>query len=109
MTNRFQHIFHALGSEIVLTLIAEESVTDVRYIFDLLHNQIALFESRFSRFLDTSELTAFNRMAGKRCEISEEFHQLLKTAKEMSQRTDGLYNPFVLPRLSLLATEGLDR
>lgn len=99
MIKRFQQKYHALGSDTVITLVAEADGVDVEAIFAELHDRITTFELQFSRFLDDSELTLFNRRAGEKADVSEKFRELLVTARTMSQQTEGLYNPFVLPAL----------
>ncbi|HEX7483516.1 MAG TPA: FAD:protein FMN transferase, partial [Candidatus Saccharimonadales bacterium] len=56
-------------------------------------------EKRCSRFLSTSELSRFNQKAGVRQGISPELRDILTKARDIGVKTDGLYNPFVLPVL----------
>lgn len=102
---RLQEKFHALGSEVFITLIAGNS-----YLFDatftMLHEEIVTFENRFSRFLPGSELTRFNELAGEEVVISTEFRNLLRESIRMSRATDNLYNPFVLPALQKAGYKG---
>lgn len=95
---RFQQIRQALGSEAVLTLILPEN-READSIFDLLWSQINRFETSFSRFFPESELSRFNLQAGKTVAITPEFKKILEICKEMSQKTNGIFNPFVLPSL----------
>lgn len=99
MIKRFQQKYYALGSDTVITFVAEADGADIESIFSELHDHITTFELQFSRFLDESELTLFNRRAGEKAEISETFREVLVAAREMSQQTEGLYNPFILPAL----------
>ncbi len=99
MIERYQQKYHALGSETVLTLVSDRSPSEIDQVFARLHQHITSFEARFSRFKDDSELTLFNRRAGEKVAVSEAFRRLLATAKDMSEQTGGLYNPFVLPAL----------
>lgn len=99
MIERSQQKYHALGSDTVVTIVADSSQVDVANVFGILHDQIVNFELRFSRFLDESELTLFNQHAGQKVAISKEFRDLLIAARDMSKQTEGLYNPFVLPAL----------
>ncbi len=95
--HRKQQKRHALGSEACLTIVS----TDIQHerIFAELWSLIDKFEARFSRFLLTSELTAFNKQSGAAVAISEDFYQLLHTAIDMSVLTNGIYSPFILPML----------
>jgi len=103
--HRYQQTKHALGSTAYLTLVLgnKESPTE---LFEALWRRIAAFEQRFSRFLPDSELSSFNASAGTQQRISPEFRQLLTVARDMSKRTGGLYNPFVLPALQRAGYKG---
>ncbi len=89
----------ALGSDVTLTLVSDKSVAEVDKIFGVLWHYIYVFERSFSRFIPGSELSLFNRSAGLRVEISPEFRELLVAAKDISEATGSLYNPFILPAL----------
>lgn len=89
----------ALGSAISLVLVTSMNQSAVDEIFRKLWLTIFEFEQRFSRFLPDSELTRFNRSAGTKQPVSQEFRSLLIVAKMMAQKSEGLYNPFVLPAL----------
>jgi len=89
----------ALGSKIALTLISAAPEEDVREIFRRLWLWILTFEQRCSRFLPDSELSQLNRSAGIRMHITDEFRDALLAAKSMSEQTEGLFNPFILPAL----------
>lgn len=102
---RLQQIRHALGSDVVLTLVVAETF-DTDEVFHALWSEINLFEHTFSRFLDDSELTYVNQRAGELTEISSEFKALVETSMQLSEKTDGLYNPFVLPKLQAAGYKG---
>jgi thiamine biosynthesis lipoprotein len=102
---RLQKQFHALGSDVFITLIAENDFP-FEATFNALHTKIDKFEQRFSRFLPDSELTVFNKYAGKEIEVSKEFIDLLSVCIEMAKATNGLYNPFVLPVLQKAGYKG---
>jgi len=95
---RLQQHKHALGSEAYVTLIGPDEQLLVS-IFDAIWQELSLFEHTFSRFLPDSELTYLNGRAGLPTEVSPEFLALAKLARDFSERTSGLYNPFVLPAL----------
>jgi len=97
--HRYQREHKALGSTVLLTIVTTEYAAHAASIFDLLIERIAAFEQQFSRFREDSELTAFNRRAGKRTAVTPAMHQLLTAAKTYAERTHGLYNPFILPAL----------
>ena len=89
----------ALGSEATITLISSQSEQQLSPLFATIWRTIFTFERRFSRFIPMSELCAFNRSAGIKTIVSEEFKDLLLTATSFAKATNGLYNPFILPAL----------
>jgi thiamine biosynthesis lipoprotein len=89
----------ALGSDVTLVLVTDALSQAVEDMFRQLWLLIYRFERQFSRFLPASELTQFNNKAGIRTPISDDFHELLATAQQLAETTDGLYNPFILPAL----------
>ena len=88
----------ALGSDAILTVTGDDAAS-IQTQFALLWRQVDVFESRFSRFIGTSELVHFNQVAGTKVSCSLEFINILKAAKHWSQATGGVFNPFVLPVL----------
>ena len=102
---RLQQHRHALGSEVYITLVG----TDEHFLaatFALVWQDITLFEHTFSRFLPDSELSYVNERAGIPTEVSQEFVALARCSYDFSKRTDGLYNPFVLPALQRAGYKG---
>jgi thiamine biosynthesis lipoprotein len=97
LTHHQQRI--ALGSPIDLTIVTSAGEHAADEIFRKLWLRIFEFERRFSRFLPASELSVFNRSAGMKVVISQEFYEILTKSLEMSMLTNGLYNPFILPAL----------
>lgn len=102
---RLQQQFHALGSDIYITLIGD-SRFPFEATFQALHHEITSFERRFSRFLPESELTAFNSNAGNDTSVSATFIELLHACMQIAEATDGLYNPFILPALQKAGYKG---
>ncbi|HSX15302.1 MAG TPA: FAD:protein FMN transferase [Candidatus Saccharimonadales bacterium] len=102
---RYQQTKHALGSTAYMTIVLADDASPDQ-LFEALWQHIARFEQRFSRFLPDSELTAFNAAAGERQSVSPEFRELLVTARTMSEKTEGLYNPFILPALQRAGYKG---
>lgn len=95
---RLQQTNQVLGTTALITLILPDSVNSDE-LFSSLWEQIYLFDKKFSRFSPDSELSKFNIQSGKTVIISSEFKRLLETSKLMSQKTSGVYNPFILPGL----------
>ena len=89
----------ALGSMVGLSLVSSAPQPEIDAVYHRLWRSIFLFERRFSRFLPDSELSTFNRAAGMKQAVSQEFHDLLVAARELALETNGLFNPFVLPAL----------
>ncbi len=89
----------ALGSNIQLSIVSDGNEKFIRDIYTQLWQKIYRFESRFSRFLPSSELSKINRTAGSKTKISPAMRDILMAAKAMAIRSDGLFNPFILPAL----------
>lgn len=89
----------ALGGPVTLGFVADDKSFDAKQMMKKLWLEIYAFEKRFSRFLATSELSMVNLRAGTRVAISAEFEKLARAAKKQALKTEGLYNPFVLPAL----------
>lgn len=103
--NRWQQTRYVLGSDAVVTLVAADELA-ADDLFTEIWQRIDKFDQRFSRFKSDSELTRFNNAAGKSVTISPAFRELLVASEKMSEQTDGLYNPFVLPELQRAGYEG---
>jgi thiamine biosynthesis lipoprotein ApbE len=91
---RYQQQFKALGSEVAITLVGSQYEAYVTSIFNELHIKVDDFEKRFSRFITSSELTFFNSSAGQKTRLSLQFIDLLKVARDLSIKTEGIYNCF---------------
>src|SRR6185369_2724167 len=88
----------ALGTTVELRLAAPDTATAEKH-FAGLWNEVAQFESKFSRFKPESELNGLNRRAGEKTPISADFKKLLEASQYFSKATGGLFNPFILPAL----------
>lgn len=89
----------ALGGDVSLSVVMDLPSNETSRLFNELWKQIYSFERQFSRFLPSSELSAFNRSAGIKLTITPGFRDLLLMARELAEETEGLYNPFILPAL----------
>ncbi|MGD0283979.1 MAG: FAD:protein FMN transferase [Candidatus Saccharimonadales bacterium] len=96
---RYQQQFQALGSTVLITLVTKKDLAYAQKLFRQISLRISRFEQQFSRFLTDSELTQFNQRAGIKVSVSQTFLKLLEVSKDLSNSTDGLYNPFILPAL----------
>ena len=56
-------------------------------------------EQRFTRFTDSSELAEFNRSDGRWVSVSADMFDLLAEAYDLVERTQGLFDPSILPDL----------
>jgi thiamine biosynthesis lipoprotein len=95
----YQQHKRALGSDCLITLKAPEDSIGIDNLFIKLWKYIDEFEKRFSRFVESSELSDFNKTAGQKFVTTREFKDLLIKSKEMSKLTNGIFNPFILPIL----------
>jgi thiamine biosynthesis lipoprotein len=95
---RYQQECRALGSLALITLICE-SDAQAEALFQNLWQATEVFEQRFSRFLETSELSRINRASGTKTVCSFEMISILKTCEQWGKLTQGVFNPFILPRL----------
>ena len=95
----YYETYPALGSTIKICLTSSVNQTEADTLLQLLKKTILVFEKRCSRFLPTSELSRFNQKAGTKQGVSPELRDILSKALAIGLKTDGLYNPFVLPAL----------
>ena len=90
----------ALGSVVTLTLVGLDLTTLEEQMVKL-WSIVDEFESSFSRFLLTSELTQVNISSGKKTTVSKEFISLIKVCSDAFKLTGGVFNPLILPVLQL--------
>ena len=95
----YYETYPAMGSTIKICLTASMSEMEANKLLRLLKRTILRFEKRCSRFLPSSELSRFNQKAGTKQGVSPEFLKVVSKARDIGLRTDGLYNPFILPVL----------
>ena len=89
--------FRAMNSEIVLAAEGESSLVESG--FAAVQKFIDTNEKRFTRFSDKSELAQLNRSAGAWFQASPEIFEVVQTAKLYFQKTNGLFDPSILPHL----------
>ncbi len=90
--------FRAMNSDILLAA----SGSDPRAIesgFIMARQLINQNEQRFTRFTETSELAELNRSAGSWFKASAEMFEVIVEAFKLTDETDGLFNPAILPAL----------
>ena len=95
-------VFHSMGIAVHCTLVgvtkenANERVAEAERIFNA-------YDTRFSRFKETSELHRLNTSAGVPQKVSIEMFQVLKKCVALAKETDGVFDPSVG---SILASYG---
>jgi len=67
--------------------------------FEMAQDFIERCEQRFTRFKETSELSALNRSAGDWFTVSPEMLEVLIAAEECHLATNGIFDPSILPDL----------
>lgn len=90
--------FRAMNSNIVLAAGGSDQ-NMIKRGFLVAREYIRISEQRFTRFTDTSELADLNRSAGEWFQASPEMFTVLQAAKNMAIKTNGLFNPAILPAL----------
>lgn len=87
-----------LGSECIITLVHDDNNLFIA-TFNKLWGEVTNFENKYSRFIESSELSKINLNSGKRIKVSHESIDILKLCKEYYYLTNGAFNPFILPLL----------
>ena len=91
------HQFRAFDTDIFLGIINQEGKLEA--LIDEVENSARDFERQFSRFDETSELSALNSSSGKKIKVSKKMIDLLTKAKEAYLKTQGIFDPTVLVSL----------
>jgi thiamine biosynthesis lipoprotein len=89
------HEFRAMNTKIVLAAECDDPAP----VFARAQRFVEGCEERFSRFRETSELSALNRSAGEWFSVSPDMLELLIEAVELHQATRGIFDPAILPDL----------
>lgn len=93
--------FHAMGTDVQVAIVGGDA--------NLLcagADRIRELEARWSRFLDTSEISALNRHAGRPVVVSADTFELVARASTAWRATSGRFDPTVG---AALAAHGYDR
>ncbi len=96
--------FRAMNTNI--QMVAEGKADQLAEGFERAKRFIQESEARFSRFLDTSELSALNRSSGRWFQASADLFEVIRLARRFFHATRGLFDPSVLPDLKRV---GYDR
>jgi thiamine biosynthesis lipoprotein len=89
--------FRAMNSEIVLAAYGELRLAAQG--FDQARAFIRDSEQRFTRFAETSELSALNRSSGQWFHASPDLYEVARLAIEYAEETGGLFDPTILGAL----------
>jgi len=89
------HQFRAMNTDILLS--AESPYP--KETFEMAQDFIERCEERFTRFKETSELSALNRSAGDWFTVSPDMLELLIASEECHLATNGIFDPSILPDL----------
>jgi len=87
-----------MGTAAHLVLHADDEAVAAEAL-DRAEGEARAIESRFSRFLDTSELSSLNAADGSWFEASSELRAVLALAQDLHRETAGLFDPAILPAL----------
>ena len=106
-TSNFVHHrdYRAMGSRIELIAVGVDNAT-ADLALAAAREFAEGWEERFSRFRPQSELSRLNEFAGRPMPVSSGFLAVLEAALAAYKRTDGLFDPSILPSLTAL---GYDR
>jgi thiamine biosynthesis lipoprotein len=96
--------FRAMNTEIVLA--AEGRLPRLQEGFRRVRQYVAAREAQFTRFSEASELSGLNRSAGGWFQATPELFEVVRLARDLHERTGGLFDPAVLPALK---AAGYDR
>lgn len=89
--------FRAMNTDI--QMVAEGKPDQLVEGFERARQFIHESEARFSRFLDTSELSALNRSSGKWFQASADLFEVIQLSCRFFHATRGLFDPSILPDL----------
>lgn len=87
-----------MGTDGRLVLYASDPLVAAGAL-DRAEARIRAIDARFSRFLDTSELSLLNAAAGHWFTASLELREVLALALELHRETDAIFDPAILPAL----------
>ncbi len=100
MTRLITRHLRGMNTDFHLTVRVEDpSVAEAERALDASAAWLGEIERVCSRFLPESELCALNASAGRPFAASDDFYAVVACAIEMAKRTDGLFDPTILPAL----------
>jgi thiamine biosynthesis lipoprotein len=100
MTRLLTRHLRGMNTDFHLTVRVEDpSVAEAERALDASAAWLGEIERVCSRFLPKSELCALNVSVGRPFAASADFYSVVACAIEMAKRTDGLFDPTILPAL----------
>jgi thiamine biosynthesis lipoprotein len=100
MTRLISHHLRGMNTKFHLTVCVEDvSVAVAERALNASAAWLGEIERICSRFLPESELCALNASAGRLFAASADLYAVVACAIEMAKRTDGLFDPAILPAL----------
>jgi FAD:protein FMN transferase len=91
------HSFTAMSTNVLAA--AQGSLPKINEGFRRMEELVHACEQRFTRFSAHSELSAFNRSAGRWFDVSSQMYEVLHLARQFYYDTGGLFDPGVLGSL----------
>ena len=92
MQHEFEFNDHLMGTDLSTALITEDEAV-ASEIYSLSLARLRAYETQFSRFNATSELSQLN--SERSCVVSPLFISLLHIARDLYTKTDGHFNPLL--------------
>jgi thiamine biosynthesis lipoprotein len=92
-----RHEFCAMGCQMLAVVDSDEAQATER--LTNVPGWFALWEQHLSRFRDDSELVQLNRRSGRLVRVSEILWDVIQTALQAAQRSQGLVTPTMLAQL----------
>lgn len=90
-----------MNTAIRIRVISDRGTVDVRQkimaAYDMFHQVV----KKYTRFNQTSQLAKLNKSHGQPYQISDEFYKLIQTMLNISQKTDGAFDPTVIDLLEM--------
>jgi thiamine biosynthesis lipoprotein len=100
MTRLISRRLRGMNSDFRLTVRAEEaSIGAAKGALDESAAWLGEIERTCSRFLPESELNTLNALAGRPLVASADLYAVVALSMELASRTDGLFDPTILPAL----------
>ncbi len=88
----YEFVGKAMGTEYSVCVVCDSKETAEKS-YQIAKNDIESYEKRFSRFLDTSELSVLNKT--KNAVVSDVFLDATLKARQLFSETRGIFNPLV--------------